>query len=84
MPLGSSFAAPVTSPGPKVFRTFRTKELPLGASPFPDAAETFVARFAAATLVAGFSLGLPDCYFRAKSEELPWRILTYLSPIRVT
>ena len=83
MPLGSSSAAPVTSPGPKIFRTLRTEESRLPGLTCPGTAELMVARFAAATLVAGFSLGWPDCFFRAKSWELSWRISTYGCPIRL-
>jgi hypothetical protein len=43
-----------------------------------------VACFAAATLVAGLSLGRPDCFFRAKSEKLLGRSLTYFNLIRIT
>ena len=70
MPLGSSSAAPVTSPGPTVFRTFRIQESRLpGPLGFSAATGTFVPRFAA-ILVAGLSFERLDCFFRAKSEKL--------------
>jgi hypothetical protein len=66
MPLGSSSAAPVTSPGPKTFRTFRSKEYRLPLPALPVVTDFIVGRFAAATLVARLSLGPFDCFFRAK------------------
>jgi hypothetical protein len=67
MPLGSSSAAPVTSPGPKTFGTFRTQESCLPASAFPGTAEIIVSPSAgAATLTTGFTLGRPGCFFRGK------------------
>jgi hypothetical protein len=60
------------------------KESRLPGSTFAGAAEIIVARFAAAILVAGLSLGRPDCFFRAKSEKLLGRSLTYFNLIRIT
>jgi hypothetical protein len=81
MPLGSSSAAPVTSPGPKIFRTFRTQESRLPGPAFRGTAEMIVSPSAAATLMTGSSLGRPDCFFRAKSEKFLWRISSFVNPV---
>ena len=50
MPLGSSSAAPVISPGPKTFRTFRIKRPRLPGSTFAGAAEIIAAEGLAQTV----------------------------------
>jgi hypothetical protein len=80
MPLGSSSAAPVTNPGPKIFRTLRTQEsCPLEPA-FPGTAEVIVSPSEAATLMTAVSLGRPDCFFRAKSEKASLANFNFCQP----
>ena len=74
MPLGSSSAAPVTSPGPKTLRTFRIRNRVCRTAGFSGLSRDYCAALHSRDFGGRVELGTARLFFRTKSEKLLGRI----------